>query len=124
MATLLDVPTILKHVVVALLGGKRQVTKAEFMKALKIARSRLEEYKFLRPGSRTGPITNVRLAAGKAPTREKKHRNEGAEGRRKTMLFDRWAKMLLTDLMLEDDEAPSQGKADPVDKTDRGKPKR
>jgi hypothetical protein len=86
-----NLPAILKHMTVAIMRHSGY----SFEQAFNAARSKLEGWKFLKSGSKSGSIDKIRLAAGRAPKRESFHRNEGAAGTRKSKQFDELLQALL-----------------------------
>jgi len=87
MATL--VPFLVKHVAMAIYESGDVHGKSPTQKitgALDIARHRLVEYGFLRKGSETGPVEEIRLTV-KGLKREQKHKYHGPKT--KNQKFDR-----------------------------------
>lgn len=96
--SLAAIPEILKHCVIAIyqdpkVGGSGVTA---FVRAMKIARSRLAEYGYLTEGSVDGDIENIRLTP-KGVKRDAYHKKEG---RYKSKLFD----MLYTKFQLSEEE--------------------
>jgi hypothetical protein len=115
-----DIPEIYKHCTVAILEKEGwPVTKANIARAMDIAVSQLERYGYLRSGSRTGRLADIKLAAGKAPRREAMHRREGARGRRQSGKFDRWVRALLPDLVDAEKKRAAARALQPGRATDR-----
>lgn len=87
-------PSLVKHMTVAIYRAKRvrgATWEERYYNSWVIARTRLVEYGYLKPGSESGPVTNV-IATAKGAGKSRVHNNDGETA--KTATFDKLAWIL------------------------------
>ena len=90
-------PALLRHMTMAIFENLSGSQRKRFLSAFEISRSRLTEWGYLTPPSKSGPLEGITLTS-KGIKQNRKHLNEG---RKKNMAFEQYYEAYRADIEMK-----------------------